>query len=150
MTGDFSAACFAQVQADGVQTCLTWGRTNTAFTGWSLARGVFGLPQHTHYELDIGTGSTDAGIAADNQGAAGTWYWLVMTRASGTFRLYVNALQQTTTYSGSYSTSSPTKVEIGYPVGTGAINPKVYLAYCAVWTTRALSGSEIAGIYAAL
>lgn len=147
MAGDFSVACFAKAMADGVQTAMSFNSPVGAFNGWALGRGVLSSPSLKKFLAEIGDGVTTQALPSDASNTAGTWYWLALTRASGLFTFYINGAAQATTYSGTYVSGGAAKIYMGYPVGTGSQAADIRLAYCAVWTTRALSASEVAGIW---
>lgn len=147
MGGDFTVATFGKAMLDGIQSLVHYNDPVGFHQGWQIGRGTLSSPLNVKYIVEIGDGSTTQVIPSDSANTAGVWYWLAFTRASGLFTFYINGAAQTTTYSGSYANVGGHEIVMGYATGTSATNYDVRLSYTSVWTTRALSASEIAGLY---
>lgn len=148
LAGDFTAAIWVYRTADLVDECMGQDVVEVNRIGWNILLHSASSVNPDVITLEIGTGVGAFYLPADSVIALNTWYWAVATHASGTWRLYVNGAVQSTTYSGAYSNASDRRIWIGYSGTSYGLVPDCGLGYATLWATRALSGAEIAGIYA--
>lgn len=149
LAGDFTAAVWFRPHIDDFSTVMGTSVHGGTLTGWDFTSSGSSNINPLHNTVVIGTGAGTAVLVADNAYTFNTWYWLAVTRSGTTWHFYINAVQQTATYTGAYSAGGARPVWIGYDNSGSFGMAGGYLSYGALWSTRALTGPELATIYSA-
>lgn len=149
LAGDFTASIWVFRATDQVDECMGQDVVEVNRRGWNILLHSASTLNPDVITLEIGAGGGAFYLPADSLISLNTWYWVAITHTSGTWKLYVNGAVQSTSYSGAYTVASDQRIWIGYSGTSYGLVPDCGLGYATLWATRALSASEIAGIYAA-
>jgi hypothetical protein len=146
-SSDFTASIWVNLEEAGADVHYLMGQGNPiASNGWMLAvGGATGGSFGRRIYLSInGGGITEIGGDNDLTTDGTTWYYLAVTRASGTFRLYVNGLLQSNTTAAAMTAQPGMRIgDLQDNAGAESVyNLKGLASYAAVWS-RALSGVEL-------
>lgn len=98
----------------------------------------------------IGTGSTFVQIQSDLPITTAAQYFVMVTRLGGVFNLFVNGVAQAVTYGGTYSAGGARSVWLGYDGSGFPATANEYLWMWAIWSTVALTNSQISSLYSSV
>lgn len=145
---DFSMSVFARAVVADTQTYMGQGNPPGGQPGFCFYSQNIGPV--TRFSASVWTGGTNHDLDINANVAAGTWVWLSASHAGALWTFYVNGAAQAATYSGAYVSAGFSPIWLGWDGIETYSRGNYFTAWGAVWSTRAVSASEWAAMYAAL
>lgn len=141
VAGDFTAEAWLNDVSSSLIVVVGQGNPIGSVNGWSLT-SISG----SRAVLWVGNNVAVEQIVADTYFTVGAWYHLATTRTSGTWRMYINGVQQSGTTAFVPNSGGDDGLTIGSIYNNPTLSSDALLAYVAVYD-RAFTAAEVLAHY---